>query len=141
MPVLMSGVRIISPGPHHHPGLLERVVPEPELPDDAAIVTIVLRLVKIFSIQVRLKTTGMNRVIDVQLVLRRAVTCRTTTLRHKLEHRGSTWEHGHCSYQLLRTCIHCELTNCHSHCQSSLQPRCDSLLPRCQPCQYCHDVI
>ena len=43
--------------PDHHPGRLERVVPQPELPDDAPVVAVVSVYREVLSVQVCLKTT------------------------------------------------------------------------------------
>ena len=47
--LLMSG---IPPSPDHHPGLLERVVTQPQLPDDASIVAVALGIGEILTVQI-----------------------------------------------------------------------------------------
>ena len=47
--LLMSG---IPPPPDHHPGLLERVIPQPQLPDDASVVAVALGIGEILTVQV-----------------------------------------------------------------------------------------
>ena len=45
--------------PDHHCGRLERVVAQPQLPDDAPIVTIVSIHREVFPIEIRLEAAGM----------------------------------------------------------------------------------
>lgn len=45
--------------PDHHGGRLERVVPEPQLPDDSSIVAVVSIHREVFPIEVRLEAAGM----------------------------------------------------------------------------------
>lgn len=47
--LLMSG---IPPSPDHHPGLLERVVTKPQLPDDAPVVAVALGIGEILTVQI-----------------------------------------------------------------------------------------
>ena len=50
--LLLSG---IPPPPNHHPGLLERIVTKPQLPNDASVVAVALRIRKILPVQVGFK--------------------------------------------------------------------------------------
>ena len=44
----------------HSAGHLERVVAQPQLPDDAAVVAVILGVGEVFSVQVRLETAEMS---------------------------------------------------------------------------------
>ena len=55
MSCLYDGVSLAA---DHHPGGLEAVVPQPQLPDDAAVVAVISVHREVLPIQIRLETAG-----------------------------------------------------------------------------------
>ena len=47
-----------APRSHHHGGGFEGIVAEPELPNDAPVVTVILSFIEILPVQVGLKAAG-----------------------------------------------------------------------------------
>ena len=62
MEILHTGTDLYDIGdlpPDHHGGRLERVVTQPQLPDDASVVAIVSIHREVFPIEIRLEAAGM----------------------------------------------------------------------------------